>query len=145
MRNTSDIVRFAKDLKHTLKTNDPYEIADYYGIAVILAEHVPEGFTAHTVRIEGYPTIISINSRYSDRSRRILCAHELGHALLHGDGVNNFAITDKSIFTNLEYEANLFALAFLTDSNWRKSLNVPIERMNNYLLKTIIDYNLEFS
>jgi Zn-dependent peptidase ImmA (M78 family) len=77
-------------------------------------------------------------------SKKVLCAHELGHALLHEDLVNNFAITSKNITTNLEYEANLFAISLLTNDNIDDYLTIPISKMNNYLLKSIIDYNLKF-
>ena len=45
----------------------------------------------------------------------VLCAHELGHALFHSDAVNNFAVTSKNAFKNVEYEANLFAVSLLFD------------------------------
>ena len=68
-----------------------------------------------------------------------LCAHELGHALLHDDGINHFATTSKNAFTNIEYEANLFAVALLFDEN---DFNVPLVSMSNYTLKSILDYNI---
>ncbi len=142
MKQGKDIINFARDLRDTLKTDDPYEIAKFYGIAVLHNKTAAAHFTAQTIRTKNYPTIISINDKYSDKAKRILCAHELGHALLHADGVNYFAVTDKNIFTQVEYEANLFAIALLTDTQWESTLKMPIEKMNNYLLKTIIDYNL---
>ena len=42
------------------------------------------------------------------KSQLVLCAHELGHALLHSDDINNFAVTSKNAFKNVEYEANPF-------------------------------------
>ena len=90
-----------------------------------------------------YPTIITINDRYSTKAKRILCAHELGHALLHEDGINHFAVTEKNVATGVEYEANLFALTLLTDKDWEAMLKMPLKQMNNYLLKSIIDLNLQ--
>ena len=45
---------------------------------------------AYTIRSDNYPTIIIINGRYEHKSQLVLCAHELGHALLHSDDINNF-------------------------------------------------------
>ena len=60
---------------------------------------------AYTIRSDNYPTIIIINGRYEPKSQLVLCAHELGHALLHSDDINNFAVTSKNAFKNVEYEA----------------------------------------
>ena len=79
MNRAKDIIDFARDIKNTLNTSDPYVIADYYGIMVNHTKATYPEFTAHTIRLENYPTIISINDRYSDFSKRLLCAHELGH------------------------------------------------------------------
>ena len=138
------ILKFVDELKHTLKTNDPYEIADYYGIKVLHRESPVKDFTAYTMKFPNYPTIISINNAYTDFSKKILCAHELGHALLHEDSLNHFAITSKNATTNVEQEANLFAIALLTNENIDDTLIVPLSSMNNYLLKTIMEYNIKF-
>ena len=138
-----DIIRYVKNLKDEWKTNDPYAIAEYLGIHVLSTPPIVKGFTAQTIKMDGYPTIISINEAYTAFSQKVLCAHELGHALLHGECVNHFAITNKNVITNVEQEANLFAIALLADANTLATLDVPLESMNNYLLKTIMDYNLE--
>jgi hypothetical protein len=41
-----------------------------------------------------------------------------------------------------EFEANLFAVALLADDDINMKLSIPLEKMNNYLLKTIMDYNI---
>ena len=143
MRKAVDIIKFARDLKTTLGTDDPYEIAAYYGINVMHSDNNIPSSTAYTLHLKNYPTVISINNRYSQKAKRLLCAHELGHALLHSDGINHFAVTEKNVYTSVEYEANLFALALVTDEDWKSSMNLSLENMNNYLLKTIIDYNLK--
>lgn len=90
----------------------------------------------------GYPTTISINNKYSEKAKKILCAHELGHALLHEQCINYFATTSSNVMTNIEFEANLFAVALLADKDINMKLSIPLEKMNNYLLKTIMDYNI---
>lgn len=92
--------------------------------------------------MDGYPTIISLNKSYTKASQKVLCAHELGHALLHDEVVNHFAVTAQNVGTNVEYEANLFAVALLIDQD---QLCMPLLNMSNSNLKFILDYNLEVS
>lgn len=132
------IVDFAKALRKQCNTNDPYTIAEKYGIRV-LERNFFEDFKAQTLKTEGYPTIISINNRYTPLSRKVMCAHELGHALLHQDFVNHFNVTAKNVNTTVEFEANLFAVALLCDD---EQLAIPICKMDNALLKCILDYNI---
>ena len=142
--NPTDIISLARGFKSSWRTNDPYKIAERFGIVVLHRKDCPKDFTAQTVKMDGYPTIISINDAYTAFSKKILCAHELGHALLHEDCVNHFATTRKNISTNVEQEANLFAIALLTDRDLDKHLSMPLASMNNYLLKSIVDHNLKF-
>ena len=137
-----DILEFVQELKKVLHTNDPYEIAKYYGIDILFSDTPTKDFTAHTMKFPGYPTIISINNAYTDYSKKVLCAHELGHALLHQDTINHFKTTANNLSTTVEQEANLFAVALMTDDNIDELLSMPLTSMNNYLLKTIMDYNL---
>lgn len=141
--NAQDIIALARDIKNSWHTNDPYKIAERFGIVVLHRENNIKGFTAQTIKMAGYPTIISINAAYTDFSKKVLCAHELGHALLHEDCVNHFAFTSKNVATNVEQEANLFAIALLTDSDVDADLAIPLTNMNNYLLKSIMDHNLK--
>ena len=137
-----DIIALARDIKETWQTNDPYKIAERLGIVVLDRDTNIKDFTAQTIKVAGYPTIISINNAYSEFSRKVLCAHEVGHALLHEDCVNHFAITSKNVASNVELEANLFAIALLTDDFIDDDLTLPLSNMSNYLLKSIMDYNL---
>lgn len=70
---------------------------------------------------------IVINSRSGMIVRRVLCAHELGHAVLHGElatmrGFPELELFDMTIPT--EYEANLFAAELIiSDEELLKLLN----------------------
>ncbi len=141
--NSKDIIRLARDIKKSWKTNDPYKIAERLGIIVLHRNNNIKDFTAQTIKVDGYPTIISINDAYTEFSKKVLCAHELGHALLHENCVNHFAITSKNISSNVEQEANLFAIALLSNNNIDSNLAMPLSKMNNYLLKSIMDYNIK--
>ena len=140
---TRDIISFANQLKMYWKTNDPYEIAEIYGFKIRFIDSFHPGFKAHVVGIDGYPTVISINNSYTPHAKKILCAHELGHALLHSENVcNHVAESIASIHSNSEYEANLFAVALLADDSTLSKLNPSLESLDNYALKSILDYNL---
>lgn len=89
------IIRLACDIKSVWKTNNPFEIAEKYGIKVLIRNVNIGDFKAQTLKMEGYPTIISINGLYSTLSQKVLCAHELGHALLHTEPINHFDVTTK--------------------------------------------------
>ena len=139
-----DIIALARGIKNSWQTSNPYEIAERLGIAVLHRDTNIKDFTAQTIKFPGYPTIISINNAYSELSKKVLCAHELGHALLHEDCINHFAITGKNVTRHVEQEANLFAIALLTDDSIDDDLTIPLTNMNNYLLKCIMDYNIKF-
>lgn len=70
---------------------------------------------------------IVINSCSCVSIRRILCAHELGHAVLHGElaamrGFQELGLFDKTI--PVEYEANLFAAELIiSDEEILEQLN----------------------
>ena len=145
MMRSADIIALAKDFRNSWKTNDPFVIAKRLGIEVLFRDITIKGFTAQVVKMPGYPTIISINNAFNEKSKRILCAHELGHVLLHEGSVNYFANTNSNVLTDVEREANLFAVALLLDEDVEKQLNVSLGNMSNYLLKSILDYNIDYT
>ncbi len=134
---TEEIIAFARDLRHHYGKSAT-DIARKFGIMVFFRPG--EKVSANTVKVDHYPTIISIYGCESAVGRQILCAHELGHALLHEEGVNRFEGSYEAVVNNVEYEANLFAVALLFDE-WK--FNVPIASMSNYVLKSILDCNLQ--
>lgn len=142
--NPKDIIRYAKELKETRRTSNPFVIAEYFGIHVTFQENCRPGFTAQTTKIENYPTYITINDAYTPFSKKILCAHELAHALLHSETLNCFANTSKNVHTEVEKDANLFAITLLTDDSFENGLPLSLASMDNYTLKSIVDYNLHF-
>ena len=140
----ADIVALAKGLRDSWNTNDPFEIAKKFGIEVLFRDVAIKGFTAQTIKIPGYPTIISINDAFNEKSKKILCAHELGHALLHDESVNHFSLTKRNVMTYVERDANLFAVALLIDDETEAQLSGPLVNMENHLLKAILDYNIVY-
>ena len=134
-----EIIDLANDIKTTWKTRNPFEIAERLGIFVMFRDGSMKDFTAQTIQTDGYPTIVSINNRYSPIGKSVLCAHELGHALLH-TGTNHFKVTETNMRTNVEYEANLFAVALLFEQD---DLNMSMEKMENSTVRALLDYNIE--
>lgn len=97
------------------KTNNPYELADYMGIIVIKE---PLG------SINGYynkfvrQKFIHLNSDLDERLQLFVCAHELGHAVMHPDANTPF-LKNKTFYSvnKFERQANLFAANLLIDEN----------------------------
>lgn len=135
----SDIVQYSINLKNYFKTNDPFKIAQNLDISINYINLNKKAVQAYTLKpFENAPPIISINSNFDMRSQKILCAHELGHAIFHQDTFNHF--DGDSIMNSKEYEANLFAVALLFDLS---KFNMSILKMDNYLLKSLLDYNIK--
>ena len=133
---TDEIVAFAKDIRQHWGS-DAIEIAEHLGMRVVFSKGTNDG--AFTMKMNDYPTIISIPEKSGYAARQVLCAHELGHALLHESGINWFEGTYKTIVNDVEYEANLFAVALLFDED---DFKIPFSDMTNYMLKSVLDYNL---
>ena len=133
---TDEIIAFAQDIRRNWGA-DAIGIAARMGISVVFSKG--KTVRAFTVKNVNYPTIISLPEESNFAARQVLCAHELGHALLHESGVNWFEGTNRTIMNDVEYEANLFAVALLFDERF---FNIPFADMSNYMLKSVLDYNL---
>ena len=135
-----EIIDLAKDFRQCYNTNDAIEVANSIGINVIMRKQNTDDFKAHIVKFDKYTPFICVNENFSPVSRNVLCAHELGHAILHEDTIyNQFDTSTDMIKQKQEYEANLFAVAFLCDED---VFNMPFSQMNNYVLKRILDENI---
>lgn len=134
---TDEIIEWVRDIKENWG-NDPFAIAERIGVKVVVRESGKPG--GNIVSVPSYFTIITILGKVSDTARRVLCAHELGHAMLHQcDSINYFNVSTK-LQDMTEYEANLFAVALLFDEN---EFSRPLNEMPNSLLRVILDYNIK--
>ncbi len=92
-------------------TNNPFEIASQKGI-VLLFEQLGGiyGYHHSFKRIN----IIHINSELDESMQRFVCAHELGHAVLHPELSTSF-LQKNTLFCmdKVEREANEFAVELL--------------------------------
>ncbi len=138
--STEEIIALANNLKNMYQTTNPFKIADHLGINISFSPFKKTAMQGYTYRpFDDHPPLIGINSNFDKRSQYVLCAHELGHAILHKDACNHF--DDNPINNPHEYEANLFAVALLCNPD---DLNFSLVNMDNYLLKSILDHNIMY-
>lgn len=98
-------------LLKTHNTNDPFELGRSLGIVIIFLDL---GDTYGFYRCYKRVKTIVINSELTEWLKRYVCAHELGHAILHSD--LNTAFLKKNTFYSIgriEREANEFAVNLL--------------------------------
>ncbi len=111
------ISRSAEDIRKEFPNSDPFEIAKATGNLLLFqamgkAKSACKGFF---MMQDGQPSI-TINSDLPGMIQKIICAHELGHAVLHSqmpgiESFHDFALFDDTSST--EYEANVFAAELL--------------------------------
>lgn len=106
-------------------SRDPFLICRYMNIRIHYKDlgTALKAYYFYQSRIKN----IVINSRSGMIVRRILCAHELGHAVLHGKLATMRGFQELELFdmtTPAEYEANLFvAELIISDEDLLELLN----------------------
>lgn len=89
-------------------TKNPFKLAKKLNIEIII-EDLGEvrGLFKRVLRRK----FIFINSKLNEFDKILVCAHELGHAILHSSSNYQFLIDNTSLLkrSRLEDEANLFA------------------------------------
>ncbi|MFJ5771438.1 ImmA/IrrE family metallo-endopeptidase [Psychrobacillus sp. NPDC093180] len=109
-------MRWIKDIveelhaKHT--TSNPFEVASLLKIEVLFWDLHEEinGFYKYDRRTK----YIVINNNLSEEMQRIVCAHELGHAVLHPRANTTFMRKNTLLSVDrIEVEANIFAAELL--------------------------------
>jgi Zn-dependent peptidase ImmA (M78 family) len=108
MKAIKDIVR---QLIRKHKSNDPFQIAKEKNIIVLFAELGNTlGFYSSYKRVQ----FIHLNNQLNEKQLRFVCAHELGHAVLHPKSNTPFLRTNTLLSVEkLEVEANTFAVELL--------------------------------
>ncbi len=105
-------------------TCDPFKIANDAGVMVISKDFKD---------LKGMYTIIKrkriiiINSNLSPEKQRIVCAHELGHDMLHREFAKNKIFREFTLYDmegRCEYEANMFAADLLISDKDIKELAI---------------------
>ena len=121
-----DSKHIAESLVRKYKTRDPFRIAKALGFVVV---HAPmqgiRGFYQYIKRCY----VIYIDSSLDDHAARFVCAHEIGHALMHR-GLNRIFMDSHTYFQTNRYEidANRFAVDLLYDDDaLRDFLEYPVQ------------------
>ena len=113
-------------------TRDPFRIVDDMGYIVVFVPLVDmRGFQQRARR----RNIIYINQDLDEQQRRLVCAHELAHHLLHR-GLNRvFMDHNTQIVTQkFENEAHLFSLELLySDDDLQQFLSRPVSDAAAYM------------
>jgi len=111
------IKKIYKKVKHLVReheTRNPQRIAEYLGIHVVYKSYslYTKGYFIKTLRNK----FIVVNNKLEEDERRIVLAHELGHAVLHSAKPISF-IREYTLFPvgAYEEEANIFAAELLID------------------------------
>jgi Zn-dependent peptidase ImmA (M78 family) len=122
-------------LVETYKTNNPFELCDMLNINIMYNNLGTEikGFFQRTPN--GFE-IIHINSILSYANKKYICAHELGHAILHVDLSISFFIENglNNYRNKYESQADIFAAELLIPDNYSKCdiKNMSIEQLSCY-------------
>lgn len=118
--------RAAKSLVRKFGTRDPFRLAQELGyIAIRTSLQGIRGFWHHAQRQH----IIFVDDSLPDPEARFVCAHELGHILLHR-GYNRIYMDSNTYFpvNRQEIEANHFAVDLLyDDEDLRFFLDYPVQ------------------
>ena len=106
-----EIKEYVRNIVKKHNTTNPFEIAKRKNI-IVLFEDLGNtlGFYNTYKRFK----FIHINNKIDETTQRFVCAHELGHALLHPKANTPF-LRNKTFFSvdRLEIEANTFAVELL--------------------------------
>lgn len=120
------------------KTRNPFKLAELLDIEIIF-ENLGDtkGFFKKVLRKK----FIFINSELSNFEQKIICAHELGHALFHSSNNFQFMLDNTRLIrkTKVENEANLFVSWLLFDDeiddeyNLKEKENIDICVLENII------------
>jgi len=107
-----NIIEIATRLKEVYNTQNPFEIAENMGI-IIWREHL--GNLKGLYKYNKKNRYIILNNNLNEIEQKIVCAHELGHDILHRN-ITVAAFNEYTLVSDVgkrEYEANLFACEIL--------------------------------
>ena len=127
-----DIKRIVERIMKEHKTNNPFTIADNLGI-IILYHNMKNvlGFFNKYKRIK----VIHLNNNVPEKLQTFVCAHELGHAILHPN-VNTPFLKSNTLYSadKIERQANTFGVELmLTDTILQKYRECSLYNMASSL------------
>lgn len=119
-----------KNLTEKYGTSDPFKLCKYLKIYIFYKD-LGEEMKGFYQKIKARKVIV-INENLDKFSKRVVCAHELGHCILHSNKQVQFSREHSLLPKNsiYELEANKFAAELLID-----------EDDDNYIYKCKIDFS----
>lgn len=107
------------------RTRDPFELAAAMGRIIINAPLIGvRGFYQYVKRCH----IIYLSDQLEDPERSLVCAHELGHSVLHAK-LNTVFLDSRTHFVKAKYEdeADRFAMGLVfSDDKFFEYLYMPV-------------------
>ncbi|MDF2544327.1 MAG: putative transcriptional regulator with an addtional conserved domain [Herbinix sp.] len=103
------------------------------GIMISVMDLNNQKIDAFSVWYDSVPYVFLSSDKPSNARIRFDIAHELGHLLMHADNFSDDDVDKKIIHDKLEYEANVFAGAFL----------MPEESFSKDVYSTSIDHFIQ--
>ena len=113
MQDFDYIVNAARELVDLCQTRDPFKIAEEIGITVNFYDL---GSLKGMYCIIKRNRMMAINSELDEYMQRLVCAHELGHDILHRAIVRDALVREFELYhtkNTTELEANLFCAELL--------------------------------
>jgi Zn-dependent peptidase ImmA (M78 family) len=132
-----DIKSIVSMLLNKFHNRDPFHIARSLGIEISFLDF-NEDILAFSERRDSFDRgRIYINNNMGAYVKKVLCAHELGHMLLHDICETTFF--DSDIEPLKEYEANYFTAILMPQIVTNKNvLDFSVETFNEYVTHRIL-------
>lgn len=124
--------RLADSLVRKFKTRDPFKIAEALGYIIIRTPLSGiRGYCQYVKRCN----VIYIDNRLSHQDSAFVCAHELGHILMHR-GYNRIFMDKHTYFVTSRYEAEAdqFAVDLLfSDEDLEEFMEFPVQLTADFM------------
>lgn len=131
-----DIKRKVDKLIKDFQTRDPFKLAKFLKIKIIYADlGETRGFFKKILRRK----FIFINENLTDFEKKLVCAHELAHSILHCSKQLQFLLDNTNMIKRgaLEKEANEF-VKFLLLENMEFEEKVQLKKIKSEVVKEIL-------
>lgn len=118
--------RKAEELMQEYQTSDPFRLCELMNIT-ILYEELPESVRGFSLTIKGR-RIVYLNSCLDSTMLRQVCAHELGHIVMHPDHNLVFMLQHTLyVHERFEREADEFCAALLISPSQMREVSTVQE------------------
>ena len=119
----NDIIKYANSLCEEHGTTNPFALCEALHIKVIYCE-LPREMNGFYLLIDE-TQVIFLNEELSEYDSRIVCGHELGHALLHKK-YNSIFLSTQTLLNCQRYEneADIFCACLLIDDELSADFDV---------------------